>query len=97
MMLGQGRNNKWIMGKIYGEWEYESGIENEEITHGGNTLHMGQLVKPKLILGPLHRDVNTALCLGHFEFYFNLIKTMQNLQQCRWKTCPQPSSMEGIG
>ena len=25
------------------------------------TLQMGQLVKPKLILGPLHREVNTAL------------------------------------
>ena len=35
--------------------------ENEEMTCGGNTLQMGQLVNPKLILGPLHREVNTAL------------------------------------
>ena len=27
----------------------------------GKTLQIGQFVKPKLILGPLHRDVNTAL------------------------------------
>ena len=32
-----------------------------EAVCGGNTLQMGQLVKPKLILGPLHREVNTAL------------------------------------
>ena len=27
----------------------------------GTTLQIGQLVKPKLILGPLHRAVSTAL------------------------------------
>ena len=36
---------------------------------GGNTLQIGQLVKPKLILGPLHREVNTALLIYMLSCY----------------------------
>ena len=56
MVVGRSRDKAW--------WEYDivSGNEREgEMMNGGNTLQMGQLVKPKLILGPLHREVNTAL------------------------------------
>ena len=64
----------WLVGTLYGGkkrfWELARmtlshggttyDLESEMIC-GGKTLQMGQLVKPKLILGPLHREVNTAL------------------------------------
>ena len=51
--------------------DFMLGRRQEEIVnvHCGNTLQMGQLVKPKLILGPLHREVNTALFLDQVEVF----------------------------
>ena len=54
MAVGRSRDKAW--------WEYDIVSGNRgEMMCGGNTLQIGQLVKPKLILGPLHRVVNTFL------------------------------------
>ena len=69
--------------------------ENEEIMCGGNTLQMGQLVNPKLILGPLHREVNTALFIGHFELCFKLLHNVDNNVDKQSKQCKTCSSVDG--
>ena len=43
----------------------------------GTTLQIGQLVKPKLILGPLHRAVSTALPKDDVRIDSTAIKKVQ--------------------
>ena len=47
------------------------------VSNLGTTLQIGQLVKPKLILGPLHRAVSTALPKDDVRIDSTAIKKVQ--------------------